>query len=194
VSESSAASGVRRIEALTGEGAYEYELDEARRLKEIAALLKSSPREVVAAVERLQDALKEERRKREKAEQAAISGAGAEEAPTVDLGGVLLWRRNFGEVDPKLAASALDNEVAKNPALVALAAVVANGKVTFSCKVGSAAVAKGAHAGNLIREVAKIAGGGGGGRPDFATAGGRDVAKTDEALTQAETILRGMLS
>ncbi|AIE84930.1 alanine--tRNA ligase [Fimbriimonas ginsengisoli] len=195
VSESSAASGVRRIEAITGEGAYEWVLEETKRLREAAALLKTSPRELVPAIERTVEAAKEERRRREKAEMASMGGgtATAERSDAIDVGPVVLWRRNFGDVDPKLAANAVDNAAAAKPNQVTLAAVVSNGKPQFICKCGTDAVTAGAHAGNLLREVAKIAGGGGGGRPDFATAGGRDAGKVDEALEAAAKILATMV-
>jgi alanyl-tRNA synthetase len=197
VAESSAASGVRRIEAVTGEEAYRWALGQARLVQEAASLLKAQPEALPSAVQRTLEQLREERQRRQKAEQAAVSGGGrgvpgVEDAP-IDVKGVLLLAKNYGEVDPKIAANALDNAVASNPNLVALCAVVTNGKVQFSCKVGPDAVAKGAHAGNLIREVAKIAGGGGGGRPDFATAGGKDPAKADEALAAAPSLLEAMV-
>jgi alanyl-tRNA synthetase len=65
--------------------------------------------------------------------------------------------------------------------------------VTFMCKVGPDAQAKGAHAGNLLKELAKIAGGGGGGQAAFATAGGRDPSKTEEALLAAEGFLAAQI-
>jgi len=71
--------------------------------------------------------------------------------------------------------------------------LAADGKATFVAKVGAEAQAKGAHAGNLVREVAKIAGGGGGGRPDFATAGGKDASKVREALDAAKSVLAGQV-
>jgi alanyl-tRNA synthetase len=193
VSESSAASGVRRIEAITGEAAYQLALEESQRLREIAELLKAGQRDLVGAVHKTLDALKDERRKREKAEMAALKG-GQEDAPDVsEVQGVTLWRKNFGEADPKLVAQTVDNAAAGKPLQVTLAVTAADGKVTFTCKVGPDAQAKGAHAGNLLREVAKIAGGGGGGRADFATAGGKIPEKADEALAAAEGVLRAML-
>jgi alanyl-tRNA synthetase len=193
--ESSAASSVRRIEAITGEAAYEWVLEMQKALSDSAMVLKSSPRDVVTAIERLQDQLKDERRRREKAEMASLSKPDGEQASTSSLtiNGVAIWIRNFGEVEQKLAASALDDAAAKNPNSVGLAAVRIGEKVTFLAKAGPGAVAKGAHMGNLVREVAKIAGGGGGGRPDFATAGGKDASKTDQALHSAESVLAGML-
>jgi alanyl-tRNA synthetase len=194
VSEASAASGVRRIEAVTGEEAYRWVLNQSRLLQEAAGLLKVGPEYLAGAVQKTLDQLREERHKRQKAESAALSGGGKSggDAP-IDVNGVQLLAKNYGDVDPKIAANALDNAVASNPSLVAISAVIAGDKVQFSCKVGPEAVKKGAHAGNLVREVAKIAGGGGGGRPDFATAGGKDVAKVDEALTAAKSVLEGML-
>lgn len=192
VSESSAASGVRRIEAITGEAAYEHAVAETRRLQEIAELLKSSTKEVVPAVQRTLEALREERKRRERVEMSALGGGGSE-ATVTDVQGVALWTRNFGETDPKLAAQAVDNEAAAKPLQVTLAATVSDGKVNFTCKVGAEAQKRGAHAGNLVREVAKLAGGGGGGRPDFATAGGKDPSKANEALAAAPEILLSML-
>jgi alanyl-tRNA synthetase len=194
VSESSAAGGVRRIEAITGEAAYEYVLEETRRVREAASLLKTSTRELVPAIERTLEAAKEERKRREKAEMAAMGGGGSKaETETIEIGPVVLWRRDFGEADPKLAASAVDNAAAEKPNQVTLAAVTSNGKPSFIAKVGPNAVTAGAHAGNLLREVAKIAGGGGGGRPDFATAGGKDATKVGEALEAAAKLLAGMV-
>lgn len=196
VSEASAASGIRRIEAITGEGAYEWVLEQTKAVREATGQLKVSPKELVQAVERMQDQLKEERRKREKAEMAALQGTPSSEAEqNVELAsGVKFWVRNFGEVEQKNAAQALDNAAAGNPNFVGLVAVTGNGKVTFIAKAGPEAVSKGAHSGNLVREVAKIAGGGGGGGPSFATAGGKDASKVEEALQSAPALLGQMLA
>ena len=191
VSESSAASGVRRIEAITGEAAYDLFKQESNAIREAASLLKANPKELVSAVERTVDQLKDERKKREKAEMAAMSGTSStNEAKSVN--GVDFYVKNLGDSDPKVASQALDNEANNKPNQVTLMAVVSD-KVTFMCKVGSDAQAKGAHAGNLLKELAKIAGGGGGGQPGFATAGGRDPGKAEEALAAAEAVLRAML-
>ena len=192
VSESSASAGVRRIEAITGEGAYEHVREETAAIKEAASLLKTSPSELVSAVERTIEQLKDERKKREKAEMAAMTG-GSVTSDTKDVKGVTLWVKNFGDADQKIAAQAIDSEANGKPGQVTLGAVVTD-KITFICKVGEDAVAKGAHAGNLLRELAKIAGGGGGGRADFATAGGKDPSKIEEALAAAEGLLAAMVS
>jgi len=196
VSESSAASGVRRIEAITGEAAYQWVLDESHRVRQAADLLKASPKDLVPAIERIIDQAKEDRRKREKAEMASLTSGGSKSgAPEfIDVKGISLWVKNFGEVEQKTAAAALDGAAAGKPDFVGLVAVVGNGKVTFLSKAGENAVKRGAHAGNIVREVAKIAGGAGGGRPDFATAGGKSPDKTDEALAAAQALLESMLS
>ncbi len=192
VSESSAASGVRRIEAVCGEAAIALVNENLSAIKEAASLLKTNPKELVPAVEKTLDALKDERKKREKAEMAAMSG-GSATATAVEVAGVSLWVQNFGDVDQKVASAAIDNEANGKPNQVTLGAVVGE-KITFMCKVGPDAMAKGAHAGNILREVAKIAGGGGGGQAAFATAGGRDASKVDEALGAAKSILVKVVS
>jgi alanyl-tRNA synthetase len=192
VSESSAASGVRRIEAVCGEAAYALVNQQQSDLKEVAALLKTNPKEIVQAVEKTLEQLKEERKKREKAEMAAMSGESTKQE-TTSINGIELWVKNFGDADQKVASQAIDNEANGKPAQVTLGAVVGE-KITFMCKVGPDALAKGAHAGNILREVAKIAGGGGGGQAAFATAGGRDATKVEEALSAAAAILAAQLS
>ncbi len=192
VSESSAASGVRRIEAVCGEAAYALVNQQQSDLKEAAALLKTNPKEIVQAVEKTLEQLKDERKKREKAEMAAMSGESTKQE-TTNINGIELWVKNFGDADQKVASQAIDNEANGKPAQVTLGAVVGE-KITFMCKVGPDALAKGAHAGNVLREVAKIAGGGGGGQAAFATAGGRDATKVEEALSAAAAILAAQLS
>ena len=192
VSESSAASGVRRIEAVCGEAAYALVTQQQSDIKEAAALLKTNPKELVHAVEKTLEQLKEERKKREKAEMSAMSG-GTSQTETVDVKGVSLWIKNFGNADQKVASQAIDNEANGKPNQVTLGAIVGE-KITFMCKVGPDALAKGAHAGNILREVAKIAGGGGGGQAAFATAGGREADKVDAALSAAAEILGAQIS
>lgn len=187
--ESSAASGVRRIQAISGEGAYEAVVDQTEILKQAASLLKSNPHQVVHGVEKLIEELKEERRKVEKLQARLVGGSSSDSAKTTTVGAFALWTSKFEDVDQKVAAQAVDQIVASNPATVAVAAVTADGKVTFIAKCGPEAVAKGAHAGNIVREVAKIAGGGGGGRPDFATAGGKDASKATQALEAVAALL-----
>jgi alanyl-tRNA synthetase len=190
VHESSAASGVRRIEAVAGEAAYDWVRAQIEEARAAAAMLKATPEGLRDAVERMLEQLREERRKRERAEAAVARGGGAGSTPELEpVGEFVLWRRKFEEIDQRIVAEAVDDAVARNPRLVAIAALVAEGRVTFIAKCGPQAVAAGAHAGNLVREIAKIAGGGGGGRPDFATAGGKDASRVDAALEAAAGLL-----
>ncbi len=191
-SESSAASGVRRIEAVTGEGAYAWVLEQTGAFYEAAARLRSAPKDVLGAIDRLHEHLREERKRREKAELALARGESGNANEMQEVKGVFLWTRKFEDVDPKVAASAVDDAVAQNKDLVALGAITGD-RVQLICKVGSEAVIKGAHAGNLIKKVAPIVGGGGGGRAEFATAGGKDPSKVDEALNAAAEFLAEML-
>ena len=80
-----------------------------------------------------------------------------------------------------------------NAAAVCLFAAVNGDKITFCSAAGADAIKKGANAGNIVREVAKIAGGNGGGKPDMAMAGGKDISKIDDSLMSANEILKSML-
>lgn len=193
VSEASAASGIRRIEAITGESALERAREDAQKLKEAAAMLKVQAKELLPGIERALDQLKQERKRREQAELAQLQG-GEDTASTVEIGGIVLWRKNLGDIDPKMANTLVDNEAAGKPNQVTLAAISTPEKVMFVCRVGAEAISKGAHAGNLIKGVAAIAGGGGGGKAEYASAGGKDPSKAEEALAAAEELLRAAVS
>jgi alanyl-tRNA synthetase len=191
VSEASAASGVRRIEALTGEGAYEWALEQAHTIREAADKLRTTPKDLVHSIEKLHES---QRDLKQKLEKARSQGAGQPDAEILDVNGVELAVQNLGDGESQDASLAADRLTEGKPLRVALSAVVSEGKIVFVCKVGADALKKGAHAGNLIREVAKVAGGGGGGRADFATAGGKDPSKLGEALAVAKGALEGMLA
>lgn len=188
LSESSAASGVRRITATTGLGAYGFVSGLEETVSEASAKLKSKPDELVSAIERLQENLREEKKKREK---LAQQGAGASAVEEFDLGSVVLKVQRMTDADASDVKLVADRLVDSGANVVALVSNVAEGKVTFACKVGAAALASGAKAGDLVREVAKVTGGGGGGKPEFATAGGRDASKLDEAVARAREVLGG---
>ncbi|MCB0825873.1 MAG: alanine--tRNA ligase [Armatimonadetes bacterium] len=189
VHEASAASGVRRISAITGEGAYRWLCDQEKMLHSASALLKAQPRELVSAIEKNIEALKEEKRKREKMAQQG----GAGDVSEVVIGPVVLKIESLEDADAAHTKLVADRLVDNAPNAVALVSNIADGKVTFACKVGADAMSAGAKAGDLVREVAKITGGGGGGRPEFATAGGRDASKVPDALKAAEGVVRQMV-
>ena len=195
LAESSAASGVRRIEAVAGAAAREQWARENAELQKAATLLKTTPAELSASVEKTLIALREEKAARQKAERASMAtGTVTREGSEIKMVGPLeLWVMDFGDKDAKLAAEQLDNFIATRPMGVGLVATQADGKITFAAKAGPDAVKAGAHVGNLVKELARIAGGGGGGRPDFATAGGRDVTKLAEAMAVAEAVVQGQL-
>ncbi len=191
LSESSAASGVRRIEAVAGEATMRWVSDQLETLRQASALLKTNPKELVPAVEKTIDQLKEERRKRE---QLASQGAGSAEAEILTIGPVELAIQKLTVGEPKDAQLVADRLADQKPNRVVLVGLASEGKVSFVAKVGADALAQKAHAGNLLREVAKVAGGGGGGKAEFATAGGRDADKIDAALAQAKTTLAEMVN
>ncbi len=194
VSESSVAAGVRRIECVTGFGVLE-QLDTADGiLKQAAHILKSSTAEVAVRA----GALHEELRSAQK-EIAALN----QKLAALQIGEIAAGAKQVGPVrlavakPSGLAADALrtagDLMKEKYPDLVAVLAVVNDGKINFLCACGRDAVQAGAHAGNLIRQLAELTGGRGGGRPDTALAGGKDTEKLDAALSAAEPALLAML-
>ncbi len=188
-SESSAASGIRRIVAVTGSGAYRWVQDQQRTLEEAAARLKANPRELVGAIDKTLEALKEEKKKREKLAQQGAGGSASSE----EIGAVTLFLQEMKDAEAKDAQLVSDRLVDNKPNGVALVVNRAEGKVVFVCKVGDGAVKAGAHAGNIVKAAAQAVGGGGGGRPNFATAGGKDSGDVAPAIEAAKEALRSQV-
>ena len=188
VSESGVASGVRRIEAVTGAGAYEFVQKREETLAQIAGLLKANTNDVLTATERLLA----QRQDLEKQNRQLRTGGGSAQATELtpqDLDGVAVVVKQLDNADPEMLANLADTTAQKLHSAVIVLGTVNAGKVSFAAKVTPDLIAQGVHAGNLVREVAKITGGGGGGRADFAQAGGRDPGKLAEALAAVPSLI-----
>ena len=190
ISETSVAAGVRRIEGTTGLGVLALLREKQALINETAETLKvPNPNNIAKKAQSLQGELKESRRELE-----AANAKLAEIKTESLIGGIkpvgkfmLLTARV--EMKPDAARALSDTVKAKYPNGVAVLAVVNDGKLNFVAAAGKDAVAAGAHCGNILREVSAVTGGKGGGRPDSAMSGGRDLDKIDEALKKAEEIL-----
>ena len=187
LSESSAAAGVRRIEAITGKNARTYFDVRDEKLSQIGTLLGTKPDNAPEAVERLQARLKELESEL-KALKSAQAGSLADDllAQATPKDGIKIV---VASVETDDLATLADELIGKISAGVVFLGMATGEKVQFVAKATKDAVAKGVHCGNLVKAAAQIAGGGGGGRPDFAQAGGKDATKLDEALEA----VRGMV-
>ena len=110
-----------------------------------------------------------------------------------DIKGVNVIATKLEDATPDVLRTMGDDIKAKAPNMVAVLSSVNGEKISLLCVCGAEAVKKGAHAGKIIKEVAKIVGGGGGGRPDSATAGGKDPSKLEEALEAVNNIVDAQL-
>ncbi|MDH7482567.1 MAG: alanine--tRNA ligase [Armatimonadota bacterium] len=190
VSESSVGAGLRRIEAMTGLAALAYLNEREALLNAAAEILRTAPTDVPDAVRRLVENLKTAEKRISDLQRRIVSG-GAEELASraVDVNGIKLIAARV-EGDAEALSTLADGLANKLKSAVVVLGAPADGKVIFVSKVTADLVKKGFNAGDIIREVAKVAGGGGGGRPDFAQAGGRDVGKLDEALEKARELVK----
>jgi alanyl-tRNA synthetase len=189
ISESSVGAGLRRIEAITGESALEYLRDRNAVLNEIAGILKVQSTDTPDAVRRIVDSLKSaEKRISEMEQKSAISAVDDIAAGVIDVNGVNLIAARIDNSDADILSSMADALVEKLKSAIIVLGGVNEGKVVFVCKVTQDLVKKGYHAGNMIREAAKVTGGGGGGRPDFAQAGGKDAGKIGDALLKVKDL------
>ena len=194
VSEGSVASGVRRIEALTGLRALQYNREQETLLQEAAARFKTVPAELPKKLDQQAAELKELRRSLEQLrDQANARGADSvlEKAEQVGPVKVVAFKT---EGDPNTLRKQGDSLRDKEPAIVALMAAVNGEKLSFLCVCGKEAVAAGVKAGDLIRQISAIAGGKGGGKPDSAMGGGTDVAKLDAALASLKPFVEEIVS
>ena len=197
VGESASSAGVRRIEALTADGARSYLAEADERLREVAAILKTRPDDVV---ERLR-AIVEERKALEKQladakKQIALGGSGGGSAsgasPVGKVGDTNFFRLSVSGVDMKdLKAMADEGRAKVGSGVVAIANASADGKLGIVVAVTPDLTGR-FNAVDLVRAAAEKSGGkGGGGRPDMAQAGGPDGAMADEALAAVEALIGG---
>ena len=190
ISESSVAAGVRRIEGTTGLGVLTLLGERDALIRDTARELKSpNPNGIAKKAESVQAEIKELRRELESAN-AQIANVKAEAllAGLKTIGKLKLLAAKV-EMRPDQVRGLCDTVKERYPDAVAVFAAVSDGKLNFAVAAGAEAVKAGAHAGNILREIAAICGGKGGGRPDSAMGGGRDIDKIPEALAKAEEIL-----
>ena len=194
VSESGIAAGVRRIEALTGNGVLEYYKKQEALLHEAAKALKTTPSEMVEKIAHLQGEMKALASENESLKSKLAQGSlGDVMNQVVEVKGVKLLAAKVEGVDMNGLRDLGDQLKEKLGEGVVVLAAVNEGKVSLLAMATDAAQKAGAHAGNLIKAVAAIVGGGGGGRPNMAQAGGKNPEKADEAIEAAAGILEGQL-
>ena len=197
VSESSVASGVRRIEAVTGNNVMKY-IDKSNELiAETAKNLKlTNYHELASRAAALSAELKEKEREISSLEaEIAASKTADLMKDAKQIGGVRLVTADIGEAGADALRSLCDKALESGDDIIAVFAGknAEKGTASFACRVGKKAIECGAHAGNIVREVARVAGGAGGGKPDSAMAGAKDISKIPEALKKASEIVGAML-
>ena len=192
ISESSVAAGVRRIEAVTGLGVLNVIYNNTELMNETATNLKAQNNaDIAKRATAVMNELKETKQALEKAE-AKLAGSkiGDILSSAVSVGNVKVAFARLDGTDANELRKMTDTIKAENDDTVIVLAAVNGEKLTFCAACGKNAIANGTHAGNLVREIAKICGGNGGGKPDSAMAGGKDTSKVDEALNTVADIIK----
>ncbi|MBI3323849.1 MAG: alanine--tRNA ligase [Candidatus Omnitrophica bacterium] len=195
VGESSIAAGTRRIDVVVGEAAQERHLRDSRSLRTIAAQLSRPPEEALQAVEELLLRMRT-LEKQLKATKQELAQAKAREllGQAKRLDGANLIAARLDGADRELLAALADSlRESLQDGVVLLASAEASAGVAWVMAVSPGLVKRGVHAGKLLKPIAALTQGGGGGRPEFAQAGGKDPSKISEALGAAEGLIREAL-
>ena len=190
LSESGISNGIRRIEAITGPAVLKYLNELKDEQEEIARELKSNKEEILQKIKLNIKSLKEANKEIEKLEHdmAKDQISGILDA-VKNKNGINYVIKKFEGVDVNTLRDLADEVRNKVGSVVVLFATVNDGKLNFVCAVSKDLVEKKIAAGKIIKEIAKVAGGGGGGRPDMATAGAKDINKVGEALNKLSELL-----
>ena len=195
ISESGSAAGTRRIEALTNAGLLEYYKTMEEALSRASSILKCSPMDVESKVSSLLQEVKSLTKENDKLKaKIAKDAAGNVTDAAEDVNGIKILAKQLEGVDMNGLRDLGDETKNKLGEALILFVSEQNGKVMLLAMATDGAVKKGAHAGNLIREVASVVGGGGGGRPNMAQAGGIKPEAIPEALTKAIEVMKQQLS
>ena len=194
ISENGVAAGVRRIEALTGVGVTKYYAELEERLNEAAKVVKATPATLVEKCEHLMAELKALQSENESLKSKAAKDAlGDVMNQVVEVKGVKLLATSVPGVDMNGLRDLGDQLKDKLGDGVVVLASELDGKVNLIAMATDEAQAKGAHAGNLIKGIAALVGGGGGGRPNMAQAGGKNPAGIPNAIAEAAKVLDGQI-
>ena len=195
ISESGVAAGVRRIEALTGSNVFAYYRREEEELLAAAKAAKTTPAGLAEKIAHMQEQIKALQSENESLKsKAAKEALGDVMDQVTEVGGVKLLAASVPGVDMNGLRELGDQLKEKLGEGVVVLASEADGKVSLVAMATDGAMAKGAHAGNLIKAIAGKVGGGGGGRPNMAQAGGKNPAGIPEAVAETKTELEAQLS
>tara|TARA_E500000178_G_scaffold356066_1_gene431434 strand:- start:1331 stop:3931 length:2601 start_codon:yes stop_codon:yes gene_type:complete len=193
ISEAGISAGVRRIEAVTGGGAYDFIKDREQVLNELGKVVRSGPSELVAKVKQLTDANRVLEKEVELLKAKIASGAGDDLLQkAIDLDGIKLLIANVEGVNSKALRDTVDQLKNKLGTSIVVLATVIEGKVSLVVGVSKDLTGK-IKAGELINMVAEQVGGKGGGRPDMAMAGGTDSVALPKALESVEAWVKAKL-
>ncbi len=194
LSESGVAAGVRRIEALTGQGVFDYFNSLEKKLEEAAKTVKATPANLQEKLEHLMAELKALQSENESLKsKAAKEALGDVMDQVAEVKGVKLLAASVADVDMNGLRDLGDQLKEKLGEGVVVLASAKDGRVNLIAMATDGAMKSGAHAGNLIKGIAALVGGGGGGRPNMAQAGGKNPAGIEAAIAEASKVLEGQL-
>ncbi|MCC0683833.1 alanine--tRNA ligase [Clostridioides sp. ZZV14-6345] len=191
LSEGGVAAGVRRIEAITGKAVYEYLKERDGIISEVCVNLKSKEDNLIQRISSLLEENKNlSKELHDMKAKMSLQSADSIFDSKVEVNGVNLITNKFEGMDMDTLRETADNLRDKLGSGVVVLANVVDDKINFVVTATKDVLDKGIHSGNIVREVAKIAGGKGGGRPNMAQAGANDVSKVDQALSYASEVIK----
>jgi alanyl-tRNA synthetase len=191
VSETSAAAGIRRIEAITSLGVLESLNSKDETISKAASMLKSNPADLISKLAALQAELKNVQKELEEVKsKVASSGLDDIKKNAVDVNGIKVISGSFKGADVNTVRKMNDGLKEEFDGVVCVMATEFGGKVMLICAADKTATSKGAHCGMLIKSIAGLIGGSGGGKPESAQAGGSDSAGIEKALEKALDVLK----
>ena len=194
ISEAGVAAGIRRIEALTGTNALNYMEEKHLMIKEVSKVLKCTEKDIIEKINQNTLTLKEKDKEIQELKSKMVKGIENDIVKEAkEINGVRFVSYKLLDIDANNLRDIGDKVKNKLQEGVVVLGSVKDGKVNFVSMASKDAIEKGAHAGKIIKEVATIAGGGGGGRPDMAQAGGKLPEKIDEALNEVAKVLEKLL-
>ena len=194
LSESGVAAGIRRIEALTGAGVFAYYADLEAKINEAAKILKTNPANLIDKCNHLMADMKALQSENESLKsKAAKEALGDVMDQVTEVSGVKLLATAVADVDMNGLRDLGDQLKEKLGEGVVVLASAKDGKVNLVAMATDGAMAKGAHAGNLIKGIAALVGGGGGGRPNMAQAGGKNPEGIPAAVAEVSNVLAGQI-